>query len=360
MTAGIEERVVTLKSHRWILSTDAEVLLQRFFVTSAATFIGVRIFLALTGYPQLGGHGLHVAHLLWGGLLMMASLVVLFAFIGRDLRLVWVVAAGIGWGLFIDELGKFITSDVNYFYKPAVPLIYATFVLLYIVFREIIQATKTTDRGRVARAMEIAQTGIMRGLTEGDRQRLDELLATAGPDQPIAQMLRALVDNQETVLNGKTRQVVLVERLGDAYRKISQSKVFVTIVILIAVGAAATQFAELASEIVRSGLYSKSHNARSWFNVLKGASTFLSTGFILLGAFQVRRSRIKGLRLMQTGILIGLLLCQVFAFYTLQILALWGLAYHLIALAVVNYALTQEIALAEERGAHPTAPISIK
>ncbi len=38
--------------------------------------------------PELGGHGLHIAHLLWGG-------------------------------FFIDELGKFITQDNDYFFKPA-------------------------------------------------------------------------------------------------------------------------------------------------------------------------------------------------------------------------------------------------
>ena len=32
-----------------------------------------RLYLTLTGFPKVGGGGLHLAHLLWGGLLMLAA-----------------------------------------------------------------------------------------------------------------------------------------------------------------------------------------------------------------------------------------------------------------------------------------------
>ena len=44
-------------------------------VSFAATVILTRYYLELTGYPQIGGGELHIAHLLWGGLaLFIASL----------------------------------------------------------------------------------------------------------------------------------------------------------------------------------------------------------------------------------------------------------------------------------------------
>ncbi len=54
-----------------------------------------------------------------------------------------------GFGLFIDEVGKFVTEDVNYFFRPAVAIIYAVLIYSYVVGRELISrrmAELTPDR----------------------------------------------------------------------------------------------------------------------------------------------------------------------------------------------------------------------
>ena len=121
----------------FIRNLDAGQLLETFLVSAVAAFLGVRFFLGVTGYPRLGGGGLHIAHMLWGGALMVAAVILLLSYLGQRIRRAAAVLAGLGFGLFIDELGKFITSDNNYFYRPAIALIYVVFVLLFLWWRSL-------------------------------------------------------------------------------------------------------------------------------------------------------------------------------------------------------------------------------
>ncbi|MGI9254084.1 MAG: hypothetical protein ACR2J8_10075 [Thermomicrobiales bacterium] len=324
-------------------SVDAMSLFEWFFVAGACSWIGTRIYLAMTHYPQIGGHGLHIAHLLWGGLLMMASLVALFGFLGRDVRFQTAVAAGIGWGLFIDELGKFITSDVNYFFKPAVALIYAIFVILFVVLHRIVQRSKVTPQGSVAQAMELWQTAELRGWRPAELANARRLLKQADPLDPLAMALTsALATVDPTTAFGESWTGRLSVKASAWYDKVSRSKGFIPVIAVMAGVMAATNILELVSEITRDPNFRPGHLDIGWFDLLKGATTFLSSALVIWGLFQLRHSRLTGFRTMKAGILVSLLLGQLLAFYTLQILALWGLALHIALFVGVNYAIWQE------------------
>jgi len=51
----------------------AETYLLISLTAFAGSVIGTRLFLELAGYPQLGNSVLHIAHALWGGLLLMVA-----------------------------------------------------------------------------------------------------------------------------------------------------------------------------------------------------------------------------------------------------------------------------------------------
>jgi hypothetical protein len=114
---------------------DLSSLQDTVLVCAIVTVLVIRLQLWITNYPQLGGGRLHIAHLLWGGLLMLTAIGLLLSYLGPKVRRTAAVLGGIGFGFFVDELGKFITKDNNYFYKPAAAVIYVVFVLLFFLTR---------------------------------------------------------------------------------------------------------------------------------------------------------------------------------------------------------------------------------
>src|SRR5437762_2552671 len=137
-----------------------------------AALLSVRFFLGLTGFPRLGGGGVHIAHMLWGGGLMVAALLVLLGYLGQRIRRTAAVVGGVGFGLFIDELGKFITSDNNYFYRPAIALIYVIFVLLFLWWRSLERHRTWSEETYLANALMLLQDTAMHDLDTAEMSRL--------------------------------------------------------------------------------------------------------------------------------------------------------------------------------------------
>ncbi|MEW6179608.1 MAG: hypothetical protein AB1522_06760 [Chloroflexota bacterium] len=84
----------------------------------AASVLGVRLFLELTNYPRVEFGSLHIAHVIWGGLFLFVAALLPLMFANRWALFWSALLSGIGFGLFIDEIGKFITQSNDYFYPP--------------------------------------------------------------------------------------------------------------------------------------------------------------------------------------------------------------------------------------------------
>src|ERR1700736_2786274 len=127
--AGQPEFIATIMGrHTLIRNFRSGLYLETFLVSAVSALLAIRLYLYLAGYPQLGGGGLHIAHMLWGGLMMVAAIIVSLAFISKSAHEIAAILAGLGFGTFIDEVGKFVTSDNNYFFRPAIAIIYITFI----------------------------------------------------------------------------------------------------------------------------------------------------------------------------------------------------------------------------------------
>ncbi len=120
----------------------------------AGTIAGTRLFLELTGYPQIGGGGLHIAHVLWGGLLLFAACLILLIISNRWALTLGSILGGIGMGFFMDEVGKFITETNDYFFPAAAPIIYAFFLLTLLLYLQIRKPRIRDSRTELYRVLD--------------------------------------------------------------------------------------------------------------------------------------------------------------------------------------------------------------
>lgn len=184
----------------------------------AASVSLTRLFLELTGYPQLGDAELHIAHVLWGGLLLFVAALLPLIYANRWVYDVSAVLAGIGVGLFIDEVGKFITQSNDYFYPAAAPIVYAVFLLTVLLFMRVRAPISTDSRAELYRALESMGEVLDHDLEPKELAGLEARLEriVANKENPafaqLATQLLEFLDSDE--LKVVPERMTLVERLG--------------------------------------------------------------------------------------------------------------------------------------------------
>lgn len=135
-----------------------------------------RAFLNLTGFPQLGGGSIHIAHVLWGGLALFVAALLPLLYANRKILIASASLTGIGIGLFIDEVGKYITSDNNYFYPPAAPIIYGFFLLVVVLYTLIRQKPVRNDRTEMYHALDLMEEVLENDLDEYEKEDIEKTL----------------------------------------------------------------------------------------------------------------------------------------------------------------------------------------
>jgi hypothetical protein len=158
---------------------DAEHYLVITLLGFATSVILIRLFLELTGYPQVGGSELHIAHVLWGGLLLFVASLLPLVFANRWVYKAGALLAGVGVGLFIDEVGKFITQNNDYFYPAAAPIIYAFFLLTVLIYLQVRRSRSSDARVELYHAFDKFEDVLDRDLDARERADLEERLRRA-------------------------------------------------------------------------------------------------------------------------------------------------------------------------------------
>jgi hypothetical protein len=278
-------------------------------VAAVASILVIRAFLAATGYPQIGGHGLHIAHMLWGGFFMLVALLLLLTYWNPSLRRTAAFLGGIGFGTFIDELGKFITSDNDYFFRPTIALIYIIFMLLFLLARSMRQSTPLSVR-------EIR-------LNEEIRRYLEDIEAARG--------------------SRFRRYFQLRDWLDDSYRRVVSRRWFE---MALTAGFLIVGFGELLGVI---GIMIHGRGGEPSVPAAQAASSAISTLCIWVGIWKLRSSRLAAYVWFERSVLVNLLVTQIFLFYDSQLAALGGLAVNLALYVALRYATYTETRVPRRR-----------
>jgi hypothetical protein len=294
---------------------------------------------------------------------MMAALILLLAYLGRTSRRWAAVLGGIGFGTFIDEVGKFVTRDNDYFYRPAVALIYVVFVLAYVAMRSIHRRREPTGDEYVINALQELEEAARHDLQREERERALRYLAKARPDDPLAGGLTHLIRDLHEVPSRPTGRL---ERAGAEvlrqYRLLTRRPVFwrglvlffvVQVTVKLVHAAILIWFPEAGSSLfARVAFMSRRIDAYALPEWLQLGSSLLSAVLVGAGILALRASRQAALGLFQRSILVSVFVTQVFMFYRSQWEALAVLGFNLLVLLGLGYMRAHE----EEAGA--PAPVS--
>ena len=338
-----------------VIRNDRPVLVDSFLISAILTVLALRVYLAAANYPQLGGNGLHIAHVLWGGLLMVVAIGILLSLLTWPWQRMAAVIGGAGFGLFIDELGKFLTSDNNYFFKPTATLIYALFIVLFLAAREVRRFRKLTPRENLVNAVEAAKELALGSVSSATRTRALAWLKAGDKSHPLAQLLQRQFEMTTLAQERQSALTEMVIGVRTRYASVVHSpwfrRVITGVFVLQAVGVV---LSVAYTVIIAAGAAAGSTDAMAeWNATLRAgpilwatlAGTLIVGVFTVLGAAQLRSSRHHAYRAFETALLIDLLLVQPFTLLDTGFPGLTQVFIDLALLASLRYLLSQEVVL---------------
>jgi hypothetical protein len=334
-------------------NADFGRLLEAFLVAAVATILVIRTQLWLTNYPQLGGGGLHIAHLLYGGIFMVIAIGTLLTLLGRWARLPAAIIGGVGFGFFIDELGKFITEDNNYFFKPAAALIYVIFVGLFLLVGALKRDRILSPLERLSNAIDLVGEAARRPFDQNDKRRALELLRGAEAAGPLVQPVRRLVAELDALPPGdpprparwaaaaRRRYFDLIER--------PRFRLLVDGVFALWAALSFLAVAELVLSVAfdwggaMTGFRRDDLADLSFVNWASMISSVVSAVLVSVGLVRLHRgSRLAAYRMFTYALVVAIFVTQVFAFVESQFGAVFGLGVDLLLLVTVHYMADQE------------------
>jgi hypothetical protein len=294
-----------------------------FLVCAVASVLGNRVFLIITGYPQLGNGTLHISHAIWGALMMAVAIIFAVSFLPPNTRGFIAFLGGAGFGWFIDELGKFITRDVNYFFRPTIALIYIVFITMYLVFRVIERKAFGPDEA-VLNGLEALKAASIGQLDDPERRAALAMIDDTGATGPLAEQVRRLLADVSALPDPSPgRWARAGQRIRAWYQRIVVRRGFVR---------AIESWFVLIASLTIVGVVWLALDGTGIVGVVEWASVISSivTGvFLVIGIVFLRRDRLRAYRWFERGVLVNIFVTQVFEFAQEQLAGVFGLVFNI-------------------------------
>ncbi|WP_129667199.1 hypothetical protein [Phytoactinopolyspora endophytica] len=325
----------------------AVIRIELFIVSAVSAILATRGYLILMGYPQIGSGGLHIAHMLWGGLLMLVSHVLLLGFLGPRVKGASAVIGGVGFGLFIDEVGKFVTSDNDYFFQPSFAIMYVVFVGLVLVMHRLSDRSPRDPATLLANAASLGASGQLHGLDDVARAEALQLVGAAragGVDERAADAVEEMVAACPVDRHGARRYAVIRSYVLRFVRAVVRSRsAYVAVVVILVF-----QMVDPVGDIVRI-VFDLGYDEMTTASTVRLGWLLLTVPVIVTGFVTWwRTSEERGLQVLRYVVLLNIMIGQVFNFADRELDALPGVLVNLVSLAVVDFRLKMFEAPAEE------------
>ncbi|MDB5181713.1 MAG: putative rane protein, partial [Candidatus Saccharibacteria bacterium] len=323
--------------------------LEIFLLSAIGSVLAIRFYLHVTGYPQIGAGGLHIAHILYGGLFMAAAAILSMSFLGLKVQRLAALIGGVGFGFFIDEIGKFITSDNDYFFRPAIGMIYAIFVILYLTFNFLSRDQRLSSREYQLNALVQLEEAIVHDMDPTEKERALKLLLKADHRSPVTRQLQALVENVDLVPQDQPRNITrllnwLDQKYTDFWSRRSSHPLIRIFFVLETI---------LFVVIVSWGIFNNIDEIKHLFTtgtapydfwLLMGqvASSAVAACYAIVGAYLLTRSRERAFEQFRRATLINLFMTEFFIFSRVEFQALPGFLFNVAVLLFISYVIHQE------------------
>jgi len=300
-------------------------------ISAIFSLLSVRLYLTLAHFPRIGSGSWHVAHAVTGGTLMILSTLLSISFYGKKIRKIYLIIFGLGIGLFIDEIGKFISTGNDYLFQPALSFIYVFFIIIFLLYWYLSKDRSISSKKHLYRAIDKFEEAIESDLQTSEKldiiNNLNSAIKSNDPPQVfLAKHLKTIIQSIDDLEDKRTKRIKLFwQKTRSLVYRLFKKKLSLTILIVVSFIyslISVVDFVYLFSDqsVITSNLF--------WIKTFSD----LFVSILFLSAIFIRLAKKTGLslRLFQYGLLINIFLSQIFKFYFEQFQALIGLSISII------------------------------